>query len=113
MTQRVSTRRLAACWAVHFYTASGAVAAFAALHAIFAHDVATAFWWLYVAVAVDGSDGVLARAADVKGHLPQFDGAKLDDPTRSPPRTTSTSCCRRVARWAAASTSNATTPRRC
>lgn len=79
MTERASTLRLAACWAVHFYTATGAVAAFAALHAIFAHDVATAFWWLYVAVAVDASDGVLARAADVKRHLPQFDGAKLDD----------------------------------
>ena len=79
MTERASPLRLAACWAVHFYTATGAVAAFAALHAISAHDVRTAFWWLYVAVAVDASDGVLARAADVKRHLPQFDGAKLDD----------------------------------
>lgn len=79
MTERASPLRLAACWAVHFYTATGAVAAFAALHAIFANDIATAFWWLYVAVAIDASDGVLARAAEVKRHLPQFDGSKLDD----------------------------------
>ena len=79
MSERASPLRLAACWAVHFYTATGAVAAFAALHAIFNRDVATAFWCLYVAVAVDASDGVLARAAGVKQHLPQFDGAKLDD----------------------------------
>jgi phosphatidylcholine synthase len=79
MSERPSTLRLAACWAVHFYTASGAVAAFAALHAIVAGDVRTAFWWLYVAVAIDASDGMLARLAEVKKHLPQFDGAKLDD----------------------------------
>jgi phosphatidylcholine synthase len=79
VNERPSLLRLSACWAVHLYTASGAVAAFAALHAIFARDVTMAFWWLYVAVAVDASDGVLARAADVKRHLPQFDGAKLDD----------------------------------
>jgi phosphatidylcholine synthase len=79
MTRTASPLRLAACWAVHFYTASGAVMAFAALHAIFAGDVRAAFCWLYAAVAVDASDGVLARAARVKEHLPQFDGAKLDD----------------------------------
>jgi len=79
MSERVSPLRLAACWAVHFYTASGAVTAFASLLAVFAGDVRTAFWWLYVAVAIDASDGVLARLADVKRHVPQFDGAKLDD----------------------------------
>lgn len=79
MRQPPSTARLIACWAVHFYTASGAVAAFAALHAIVVRDVRTAFWWLYVAVVIDASDGMLARLAEVKRHLPQFDGAKLDD----------------------------------
>ena len=79
MSRPTSALRLAACWAVHFYTASGAVMAFAALHAVFAGDARTAFFWLYAAVAVDASDGVLARAARVKEHLPQFDGAKLDD----------------------------------
>lgn len=79
MTERPSPLRLVACWAVHAYTASGAVCAFAALHAVFARDVPVALWWLYVAVVVDASDGVLARLAQVKRYLPQFDGAKLDD----------------------------------
>lgn len=79
MNEKGSPLRLAACWAVHFYTASGVVAAFASLHSIFVGDVQTAFWWLYVAVVIDASDGVLARLADVKRHVPQFDGAKLDD----------------------------------
>jgi phosphatidylcholine synthase len=79
VSERPSTLRLAACWAVHFYPASGVVAAFAALHAVAAGDVRTAFWWLYVAVAIDASDGMLARLAEVKRHLPHFDGAKLDD----------------------------------
>jgi phosphatidylcholine synthase len=79
MTRPASALRLAACWAVHFYTATGAVMAFAALHAVFAGNVQAAFFWLYAAVAVDASDGVLARAARVKEHLPHFDGAKLDD----------------------------------
>jgi len=79
MSSSAGPLRLAACWAVHLYTATGVVFAFAGLHAIFAGDVQTAFFWLYVAVAVDASDGVLARLAGVKQHLPQFDGAKLDD----------------------------------
>jgi phosphatidylcholine synthase len=74
-----SPLRRAACWAVHLYTATGVISAFAALHAIFAGNVQAAFLWLYVAVVVDASDGVLARLARVKEHLPQFDGAKLDD----------------------------------
>lgn len=79
MTPSSGPLRIAACWAVHFYTATGVVWAFAALHAILAGDVRAAFLWLYVAVVVDASDGVLARLAGVKQHLPQFDGAKLDD----------------------------------
>ena len=77
--RRATPLRLAACWAVHLYTATGALTAFAALHALFANDVRMAFVWLYVAVVVDASDGVLARLAGVKRYLPQFDGAKLDD----------------------------------
>jgi phosphatidylcholine synthase len=78
-TARPSLLRIAACWAVHFYTATGALTAFAALHALYAGDVRAAFLWLYLAVVVDASDGVLARLAGVKQVLPQFDGAKLDD----------------------------------
>lgn len=79
MTRSASPLRLAACWAVHLYTATGVVAAFAATLAVFSGKPRTAFLWLYVAVAIDASDGALARLARVKEYLPQFDGAKLDD----------------------------------
>jgi phosphatidylcholine synthase len=69
----------AAAWAVHAYTASGAAIAFAALLAIAAGDFRSAFLWLFLAAAIDASDGVLARAVDVKRRLPEIDGARLDD----------------------------------
>jgi phosphatidylcholine synthase len=64
---------------VHLYTASGALTAFAALHAIAHGEIRRAFLWLWCAVAIDATDGTLARWADVKRHLPEFDGARLDD----------------------------------
>jgi phosphatidylcholine synthase len=69
----------AAAWAVHAYTAAGAVCGFGALLATAGHNYRLAFLWLAVATAIDASDGVLARAAHVKGHTPDFDGARLDD----------------------------------
>jgi phosphatidylcholine synthase len=68
-----------AAWAVHFYTATGAVLAFLATREVFAGDFRAAFLWLFAAVAVDASDGSLARLARVHERLPQFSGAKLDD----------------------------------
>jgi phosphatidylcholine synthase len=66
-------------WLAHLYTASGAVLAFLAAVDIFEHDYRTAFFWLYLQVAVDATDGLLARALRVKERLPWFNGAKLDD----------------------------------
>jgi phosphatidylcholine synthase len=66
-------------WVAHLYTASGAVLAFLAAVDIFEHDYRTAFFWLYLQVAIDATDGVLARALRVKDRLPWFNGAKLDD----------------------------------
>src|SRR5688572_3139547 len=66
-------------WLAHVYTASGAVLAFLAALAIIDHDYRTAFFWLGVQIAVDATDGVLARALRVKERTPLFDGAKLDD----------------------------------
>src|SRR5688572_11747142 len=66
-------------WLAHVYTASGAVLAFLAALAIIDHDYRTAFFWLGVQIAVDATDGVLARALRVKERTPFFDGAKLDD----------------------------------
>ena len=70
---------VAAAWLVHLYTASSAVIALLATVATFESSVRDAFFWLAVAIVIDSSDGVLARAAQVKQRLPWFNGAKLDD----------------------------------
>mgnify|MGYP006170819293 CR=1 FL=1 len=66
-------------WLAHLYTASGAVLAFLAAADIFEHDYRTAFFWLYLQVAIDATDGLLARAVRVAERTPWFNGAKLDD----------------------------------
>jgi phosphatidylcholine synthase len=76
------TRRgpnLWAAWLVHLYTACGALAAFAGTLAVFNSRYRDAFWLMAAATLIDSTDGVLARAADVKRVLPGFDGARLDD----------------------------------
>ena len=70
--------RLAA-WAVHAYTASGAVMALLALVAGLDGDYRAALLWLAAQVFVDSTDGTLARLARVKEVTPQFDGTRLDD----------------------------------
>lgn len=67
---------------MHLYTALGLV--LAALVAVLvvrgdAGSIHTAFLLMFVATAVDASDGTLARAAHVKTVLPGFDGRRLDD----------------------------------
>jgi phosphatidylcholine synthase len=71
--------RVAVAWLVHLYTASSAVIALLATVAIFEYRFRDAFFWLAVAIIIDSSDGVLARAARVSQVLPWFNGAKLDD----------------------------------
>ncbi|MPZ17510.1 MAG: CDP-diacylglycerol O-phosphatidyltransferase [Luteitalea sp.] len=71
--------RCAAAYAVHVYTASGALCALAALGPITRHDSRTAFLWLSLAVIIDASDGALARLVRVREHAPLIDGARLDD----------------------------------
>ena len=66
-------------WLVHLYTASGALFAFLALNRIFYDRYQDAFFWLFLAVVVDATDGVLARRADVASRLPRVNGEKLDD----------------------------------
>lgn len=66
-------------WLAHLYTASGAVFAFLAARAVIEQDYRAAFFWLWLQVAVDATDGLLARAARVSARLPWFNGAKLDD----------------------------------
>ena len=66
-------------WLAHLYTASGVVFAFLAARAVIDFDYREAFFWLGIQIAVDATDGVLARAARVLERLPWFNGAKLDD----------------------------------
>lgn len=66
-------------WLVHLYTASGVVMGLAAATNVFDGRYERAFMWLFAATAVDGSDGLLARAARVSERLPWFDGATLDN----------------------------------
>ena len=68
-----------AAWLVHLYTASSAVLALLATRAIFEYRFRDAFFWLGVAIMIDSSDGLFARAARVSQRLPWFNGAKLDD----------------------------------
>jgi phosphatidylcholine synthase len=66
-------------WAVHAYTATGAVWAFLAAQAAAIGAFRAAFLWLYIAVVVDSTDGLIARQVRVQERLPDFSGAKLDD----------------------------------
>ncbi len=66
-------------WAVHAYTALGAVAAFAMTAAIFQGRYRFAFLLMVAATVIDGTDGLFARWARVKELTPGFDGARLDD----------------------------------
>ncbi len=76
---RSSPMAHAGAWAVHAYTALGAVAAFAAVLAVIEGAYRTAFLWLAAATVVDATDGMFARLARVAAHTPQFDGGRLDD----------------------------------
>ena len=68
----------AAAWAVHAFSASGAVLALLAVLAINGHRWSEAMLWLFAALVVDGVDGTLARAARVKEVAPRVDGDVLD-----------------------------------
>jgi len=69
---------VAAAWAVHALTASGALLGFLALEAAFRADTQATFLWLAIALVVDGIDGPLARSLGVSRATPNIDGAALD-----------------------------------
>jgi phosphatidylcholine synthase len=70
--------RLAAAWLVHLFTACGVVLALLALEATGRGEWGMALLWLLAALAVDGIDGTLARAARVKEMVPRIDGEAFD-----------------------------------
>ncbi|MGD1933781.1 MAG: CDP-alcohol phosphatidyltransferase family protein [Candidatus Phaeomarinobacter sp.] len=65
-------------WAIHAFTASGAVIAMLALTAVTNGDPQAAFLWLGLAFVVDGLDGPLARRYRVIEVLPRISGETLD-----------------------------------
>jgi phosphatidylcholine synthase len=66
-------------WLVHLYTGSGVVLALLATRAVIESNYRAAFFWLWLQVVVDSTDGILARRARVSERIPWFDGSKLDD----------------------------------
>jgi len=70
---------LIAAWLVHLYTASGVVLALLATRAVIDYNYRAAFFWLWLQVVIDATDGMLARRARVAERIPWFDGSKLDD----------------------------------
>ncbi len=69
-------RFLALC--VHLFTATGAVLALLALQACIDGRHAAMFFWLALALVVDGVDGSLARFINVRQAIPRFSGETLD-----------------------------------
>lgn len=65
-------------YAVHAFTASGAVLGLMALQAAGEGRWAAAFGWLGLALVVDGIDGTIARRVGVAGLLPRYSGEVLD-----------------------------------
>ncbi|MBW2240759.1 MAG: CDP-diacylglycerol O-phosphatidyltransferase [Deltaproteobacteria bacterium] len=66
-------------WAVHAFTASGAVAALLAVLAAARGDFQASALWMLVSLSIDAVDGSLARKVGVSVWLPDFDGRRLDD----------------------------------
>jgi phosphatidylcholine synthase len=64
---------------VHLLTASGAFLAFLGVVAAAEHRFVDMFWWLGLALIVDGVDGPIARKVRVKEVLPNWSGDTLDN----------------------------------
>src|SRR5271157_114988 len=70
---------LACAWGVHLYTALGAVFGVLAIRYAAVGDYRASFIAMAVTIAIDSSDGTLARYFNVKTRVPGFDGALLDN----------------------------------
>src|ERR1700683_4266850 len=70
---------IACAWGVHLYTALRAVFGLLAIHYAAIDDYRASFIAMAVTIAIDASDGTLARFVNVKKPVPGFDGALLDN----------------------------------
>lgn len=66
-------------FSVHLLTASGSFLAFLSLVAASEQNWPAMFWWLGLALLVDGIDGPIARRLQVKQVLPTWSGEMLDN----------------------------------
>ena len=66
-------------FSVHILTASGSFLAFLGVVAAAEHRFVDMFWWLGLALLVDGIDGPIARKVKVKEVLPNWSGDTLDN----------------------------------
>jgi phosphatidylcholine synthase len=66
-------------WLVHLYTASGVPLSAWAILAVLARDYRLAWLLIAITIAIDSTDGFLARRFHVKAVLPGIDGRRLDD----------------------------------
>ena len=69
----------ARAFSVHLLTASGSFLAFLSLVAASEERWTAMFWWLGLALFVDGIDGPIARKLEVKEILPTWSGDMLDN----------------------------------
>lgn len=69
----------ARAFSVHLLTASGSFLAFLSLVAASEQRWTAMFWWLGLALFVDGIDGPIACKLDVKEVLPSWSGEMLDN----------------------------------
>ena len=75
--KQINKEKIAA-WAVHGFTASGAIMGFLAIISIFNNDQVGSFLWLGLALFIDGIDGTLARKINVAKETPNIDGTIVD-----------------------------------
>ena len=64
---------------VHLFTISGVLLSFLALVASIEQNLELVFFYLALALFIDGIDGSLARMVDVKRHTPHINGENLDN----------------------------------
>ncbi len=81
-SQNIIVKQKLLAWSVHFYTASGLIAAAGMAYFIVRGDAGSFRWviaLMVIATFIDATDGTLARRFRVKEVVPQFDGRRLDD----------------------------------
>ena len=79
MKRKKVTWPQARAFSVHLLTASGSFLAFLSLVAASEERWPAMFWWLGLALFVDGIDGPIARKLQVKEILPTWSGVMLDN----------------------------------